>query len=302
MLNWANGSVAGGSAPADFAAGWLDERRARAEKAEKSFVRAVPGDSPSTAGPSNVKDQAAAARRARSGRSGSRTAWRSFSPGCGTRSGRPSASPTAAGARESSERDAARMGDAQAPGVAASCARCPRFPRPARDGRAAAGRVRAAAPARPGAPAARRPAARARRHRPVQDRVPDQPGGRSRAPGGHRPLGGARRPRPGGRKRSRTPRLAARAPHRPVGDAADVRRPWRWGRVRRGRLAGSEQARLRPGTELHATCTSTQASPRCGRPLGSGTRSQSLCNARCPPETSMPCWPPAPRAWNKIPG
>ena len=64
LLNWANGSVPEESAPADFAAAWLADRRARAEKAEKSVVRTVPGDSGSSAAPSTVKDEAAAARRA----------------------------------------------------------------------------------------------------------------------------------------------------------------------------------------------------------------------------------------------
>src|SRR6202034_1641095 len=64
LLNWANGSVPEESAPADFAAAWLAERRARAEKAEKSVVRTDPGDSGSSAVPGTVKDEAAAARRA----------------------------------------------------------------------------------------------------------------------------------------------------------------------------------------------------------------------------------------------
>src|SRR3984957_17026188 len=63
MLNWANGALPEESAPADFATAWLAERRARAEKAEKSVVRTVPGDSPASSAPGAVKDEAAAARR-----------------------------------------------------------------------------------------------------------------------------------------------------------------------------------------------------------------------------------------------
>src|ERR1700722_15869641 len=64
LLNWANGSVPEESAPADFAAAWLDDRRARAGKAEKSVGGRAPGASGSPAGPGPVKDEAAAARRA----------------------------------------------------------------------------------------------------------------------------------------------------------------------------------------------------------------------------------------------
>jgi SWIM zinc finger len=63
LLNWANGALPEESGPADFAAAWLAERRARAEKADKSVVRTVPGDSPASADPGTVKDEAAAARR-----------------------------------------------------------------------------------------------------------------------------------------------------------------------------------------------------------------------------------------------
>src|ERR1700722_4908100 len=63
LLNWANGSVPEESAPAEFAAGWLADRRARAEKSEKPLVRTDAGDSASSAGSGAVKDEAAAARR-----------------------------------------------------------------------------------------------------------------------------------------------------------------------------------------------------------------------------------------------
>jgi hypothetical protein len=65
LLNWANGSVPEESAPADFAAAWLADRRAKAEKAEKPLVRTDAGDSGSSAAPGTVKDEAAAARRVR---------------------------------------------------------------------------------------------------------------------------------------------------------------------------------------------------------------------------------------------
>ncbi len=130
--------------------------------------------------------------------SGSRTAWRSSSPGSGTRSWsacRPRRR-RRAGAR-SRGRDRGADDRCAGTGRGRRPARSVRGPRVGRGvARTAAGRVRAAAPARPRAPADRRPAARARRHRQVQDRVPDQPGGRSHAASGDRPLGGAWRPRP----------------------------------------------------------------------------------------------------------
>ena len=64
MLNWANGSVPEAGAPADFARAWLDDRRARAEKAQKPFARTVSADSQLATDPGTVKDEAAAARRA----------------------------------------------------------------------------------------------------------------------------------------------------------------------------------------------------------------------------------------------
>ncbi len=201
LLNWANGSVPEESAPADFARAWLDDRRARAEKAEKAFARTVPADSPLalTRAPSRTKPPPRAGLS--SGRSGSRAAWPSFSRGSGTRSWsacRPRAG--YAGTRTRSRRGW-------------SMRKRPASPPPARAvrgsgvrrgmARPAAGRVRATAPAGPGAPAARRPAARLGRHGPVPGRVPDQPQGRARQARGHRPLGGARRPRLAGREASR---------------------------------------------------------------------------------------------------
>src|ERR1700689_3888588 len=64
LLNWANGAVPEAGTPADFAASWLADRRARAEKAEKSVVRTDPADSGSSAGSGPAADRAAAARQA----------------------------------------------------------------------------------------------------------------------------------------------------------------------------------------------------------------------------------------------
>ena len=115
LLNWANGSVPEQSAPADFARAWLDDRRARAEKAPKPFAAAVPADSPLATDPGTVKDQAAAARRAqqRAQRVASGLAelqsWLRDQVSVGL-----SAAPAKA------NEIAARMVDAQAPGVAAA--------------------------------------------------------------------------------------------------------------------------------------------------------------------------------------
>jgi hypothetical protein len=122
LLNWANGNVPAESAPADFAASWLADRHARAEKA-KSVVRTDPGDSGSSAPSGPGKDEAAAARRAqqRAQRVASGLAelqsWLRDQVLVGL-----SATPTAATgptARGHADEIAARMVDAQAPGVAA---------------------------------------------------------------------------------------------------------------------------------------------------------------------------------------
>src|SRR5580698_8315498 len=121
LLNWANGNVPAESAPADFAASWLADRHARAEKA-KSVVRTDPGDSGSSAPSGPGKDEAAAARRAqqRAQRVASGLAelqsWLRDQVLVGL-----SATPTASAgpaARGHANEIAARMIDAQAPGVA----------------------------------------------------------------------------------------------------------------------------------------------------------------------------------------
>ena len=131
LLNWAHGTVPEESAPADFAAAWLADRRARAEKAEKSVVRTDPADSGSPAGSGPVAGQAAAARQARqraeqraervaNGLAELRSWLRdqvlvglsAASAGPGASAGR------AASARGHADEIAARMVDAQAPGVA----------------------------------------------------------------------------------------------------------------------------------------------------------------------------------------
>jgi len=115
LLNWANGSVPEAGAPADFARAWLDDRRARAEKAEKPFARTVPADSPLPTDSGPVKDEAAASRRAqqRAQRVASGLAelqsWLRDQVRVGL-----SATPAHGHANEI----AARMVDAQAPGVA----------------------------------------------------------------------------------------------------------------------------------------------------------------------------------------
>jgi len=128
LLNWANGSVPEESTPADFAAAWLADRRARAEKAEKSVVRTDPGDSQSPAVPGTVKDQAAAARRVqqRAQRVANGLAelqsWLrdQVLVGLSATPTATSAAPSAtASARGHADEIAARMVDAQAPGVAA---------------------------------------------------------------------------------------------------------------------------------------------------------------------------------------
>ena len=124
LLNWANGTVPEESAPADFAAAWLADRRARAEKAEKSVVRTDPADSGSSAGSSPVAGQAAAARQARQ-----RAEQRAERVANGLTELRSwlrdqvlvGLSATSAGrrsARGHADEIAARMIDAQAPGVA----------------------------------------------------------------------------------------------------------------------------------------------------------------------------------------
>jgi hypothetical protein len=121
LLNWANGSVPEKSAAADFAAAWLADRRAHAEKAGKPVVRTDPADSPSSTESGTVKDEAAAARRAqqRAQRVANGLAelrsWLRDQVLVGL-----SATPAAASAtgRGHANAIAARMVDAQAPGVA----------------------------------------------------------------------------------------------------------------------------------------------------------------------------------------
>jgi hypothetical protein len=117
LLNWANGSVPEASAPVDFARAWVEDRRSRAEKAAKPSDRTVPADSPLAIDSGTVKDAAAAARRAqqRAQRVASGLAelrsWLSDQVLVGL-----SATP----ARGHAHQMAARMVDAQAPGVAAA--------------------------------------------------------------------------------------------------------------------------------------------------------------------------------------
>ncbi|HEX4291644.1 MAG TPA: SWIM zinc finger family protein [Trebonia sp.] len=126
LLNWANGSIPEESVPADFAAAWLAERRARAEK---SGGRTDPGDSPASAASGAVKDEAAAARRAqqRAERVANGLAdlqsWLRDQVLVGLSASSAGGSASVGGSAASASRHAddiaARMVDAQAPGVAA---------------------------------------------------------------------------------------------------------------------------------------------------------------------------------------
>jgi SWIM zinc finger len=128
LLNWAHGTVPEESAPADFAAAWLADRRARAEKAEKSVVRTDPADSGSPAGSGPVAGQAAAARQARQ-RAEQRAervanglaelrSWLRDQVLVGLSAAAAGPGGRAASARGHADEIAARMIDAQAPGVA----------------------------------------------------------------------------------------------------------------------------------------------------------------------------------------
>jgi hypothetical protein len=117
LLNWANGSVPEESAPGDFARAWLDDRRTRAEKAAKPSGQTVQADSSSARDPGSVKDVAAAARRAK------QRAQRVTNGLAELRSWlrdqvRVGLSATPAGGPWPANEIAARMVDAQAPGVA----------------------------------------------------------------------------------------------------------------------------------------------------------------------------------------
>jgi SWIM zinc finger len=118
LLNWANGNVPEGGEAADFARAWLDDRRSRAEKAAKPSARTVPADSRSPRDPSDVKDEAAAARRAQqraqrvSNGLTELESWLRDQVHVGL-------SATQVGGPGHANEIAARMVDAQAPGVAA---------------------------------------------------------------------------------------------------------------------------------------------------------------------------------------
>ena len=165
LLNWANGALPEESAPADFAAGWLAERRARAEKAEKSVVRTDPADSGSSAGSGTVAGQSAARQaRQRAEQRAQRVAnglaelqsWLRDQVLVGLSATAATAATSAGPARGHADEIAARMIDAQAPGVAGVLRGLSEVPASGEGWPGtAAGRVRAAAPARPRAPAAR---------------------------------------------------------------------------------------------------------------------------------------------------
>jgi len=115
LLNWANGSVPEESAPADFARAWLDDRRARAGKAEKPFSRTVPAGSPLAIDSVPVKDEAAAARRAQQR---ARRVANGLAELQSWLSDQVSVGLSATTAHGHTGEIAARMVDAQAPGIA----------------------------------------------------------------------------------------------------------------------------------------------------------------------------------------
>jgi hypothetical protein len=128
LLNWANGTVPEVGAPADFAASWLADRRARAEKAEKSVARTDPADSGSSDGSGPVAGQTAAARQAaqRAEQRAERVenglaelrSWLRDQVLVGLSAASAGAGGPGASARGHADEIAARMIDAQAPGVA----------------------------------------------------------------------------------------------------------------------------------------------------------------------------------------
>ena len=115
LLNWANGSVPEESAPADFARAWLDDRRARAGKAEKPFSRTVPAGSPLSIDSVPVKYEAAAARRAQQR---ARRVANGLAELQSWLSDQVSVGLSATTAHGHTGEIAARMVDAQAPGIA----------------------------------------------------------------------------------------------------------------------------------------------------------------------------------------
>ena len=100
--------------------------------------------------------------------------------------------------------------------------------------------------------------------------------------------------------RAGPPRLAARARQRAVGDAADVRRARRGGRGRGWQ--DPDTARLRPGTELHASLHYYPGQPPLRAAAGERHAEPARRRPDWSPETPMPCWPNTPPALSKTPG
>jgi hypothetical protein len=122
LLNWANGNVPEEGAPADFARAWLDDRRTRAEKAATALSRTDPPGSTPAHDRSAVKDETAAARRSQ--QRAQQRAQRVTNGLAELKSWlrdqvRVGLSATPAGGSGHANEIAARMVDAQAPGVAA---------------------------------------------------------------------------------------------------------------------------------------------------------------------------------------
>ena len=284
--------------------GWPTAAHERKKQKNRS-VRTVPGDSRRPPRSGAVKDEAAAARRAqqRAQRVANGLAelrsWLRDQVLVGL-----SATPRRGRADGTRSRGqiAARMVDAQAPGVAAVLRGLSEVPA---SGEGWPGRLLAEY-------ALLHLLARA--HQRLGDLPPDLAATvRSRVgyptsrqdvlarPPVDRPLGRARRPRPAGRASSRPPPVAARARQRPVGDAAHLRRARPGGRGRR--LAGPGH-RPAPARDRAATraCTITPASPRCARPWGSGTAEPVRAEPAAAADDAPPCWPGTPPPLSKIPG
>jgi len=122
LLNWSNGEVANRAEPSDYALAWAVERRARAEKAAARLAAPADGDAavaaiPADPGAVRKRDEAAAARRAqRAERVASGLSELDEWLRDQVRVGLPAAVGSPAGGH--ADVMAARMVDAQAPGVA----------------------------------------------------------------------------------------------------------------------------------------------------------------------------------------
>ena len=249
LLNWANGSVPEESAPADFAARLAGRPPRPSGKGRKDHPpersRLTPRW-PLTRAPSRTKPPPRAGLN--SGCSGWPAAWPSFSPGSGTRSG-SACRPRRAADRGTPTRSRRGWSTRRRPASATALRGLSAVPA---SGEGWPGRLL-------GEYAQLHLLARAHER---LDSLPPELAATVRSRVGY-PIGRKDvltrpavtdhwavlgRPRPGGRGRARAAHLAARARQRAVGDAADVQRA-----RRDGGWQDPDTARLRPGTELHAS-------------------------------------------------